>query len=157
MNAIDIDMMAWHNLTSRAYEKWDKGSLKGLRYTEFLRALPDAEKAAVLLDSLVGQVLNGGFLQWIVNGYCCAIADVIAVVKQVEQPASRQVLLMLVQIEPYIQKDREKGENFEQLVIPVVQNLAHPFWDKLDRFSYLFAVFDKQIKQEVATFLTGQI
>ncbi len=109
-------VVAWQALAAQANDKWYNGSLKGKRYTEFIKALPKAESEAVVLEDLLCSVANGGFWQWIINGYCVSIADVTQVLKLIRQPASIKLLLMLVQVEPYLQKNAEKGDSFEKLV-----------------------------------------
>lgn len=147
----------WRTLAAGANDKWYTGSLKGKRYTEFVKALPKVEKEAVVLEDLYCQVENGGFWQWVVNGYCVSIAEVIQVLKQIRQPASNKLLLTLVQIEPYLQKNKEKGSCFEDYVVPEVTNEEHPFWDKLDQFSDQFHAFSDAWKQEVETYLAAML
>lgn len=141
----------------RAEEKQDNGSLKGKWYREFIAALPKPEKEAVLLGHFTFQVLNGGFWQYMVNGYCVAIVELIEVVKQINDPDAQIILLMLVQIQPYVLKDAQQEEGFENAVIPAIHNEYHPFWDKLEFFSQQFFRFDQRWKQTVEAFLASQL
>ena len=150
-------VVAWQALAAQANDKWYNGSLKGKRYTEFIKALPKAESEAVVLEDLLCSVANGGFWQWIINGYCVTIADVIEVLKLIRQPASIKLLLMLVQMEPYLQKNSKKGDGFEKYVAANIVNENHPFWDKLDRFSYQFHELRDIWEQEVEAYLASQI
>lgn len=43
--------------------------MPGQGKTEFFASLTEKERFAVLIDTLTGQVLNGGFSQWWGNGY----------------------------------------------------------------------------------------
>ncbi|PSB28365.1 DMP19 family protein [Chlorogloea sp. CCALA 695] len=150
-------MTTWQTLAEQANDKWYNGSLKNKRYTKFIKALPKIEKEAVLLKDLLCLLTSGGFWQWIVNGYCVSIAEVIEVLKQIRKPASIKLLLMLVQIEPYLQKNREKGDGFEKLVVAAIVDENNPFWDRLDRFSYQFHEFREVWEQEVEAYLATQI
>jgi hypothetical protein len=60
-----VDTSTWQELMDNAYDKWqDK-----MKYEEFLSELDTKEKHAVLLGNLNYQVQNGGFYQWVDNGY----------------------------------------------------------------------------------------
>ncbi len=148
---------SYETLANRAYEKWDNGSFKGLSYEEFVKTLPEVEKAAVLLERLIYQVCNGGFSLWIGNGYCVSITELIELVKQMKEPASTSVLLMLMQIEPYIQKNSKKGEGMENYVIPELINNEHPFWCTLHNYDLQFYAFKDCLTQEVETFMGKQM
>lgn len=150
-----IETTTWRTLAATANDKWYNGSLKGKRYTEFVKALPRAEKEAVVLEDLLCQVANGGFWQWVVNGYCVSIAEVEEALKQIKKPASIKLLLMLVQIEPYLLKNKEKGGFFEDYVVANIIDQEHPFWDKLERFSYQFHCFSDVWQQEVEAYLAA--
>lgn len=152
-----IETTAWRTLAAQANNKWYNGTLKGKRYTEFIKALPKAEKEAIVLEDLLAQVVNGGFWQWIINGYCVSIAEVTQVLKQIRKPASIKLLLMLVQVEAYLQKNTEKGDDFEKLVAANVTDAEHPFWDRLDKFSYQFHELRDDWEQEVEAYLASQI
>ena len=150
-------VVAWQTLANQANNRWNNGSLKGKRYSEFIKALPKAEKDAVVLEDLLAQVANGGFWQWIINGYCVSIADVIEVLKLIRQPASNKLLLMLVQVQPYLQNNAEKGDGFEKLVASNITDENHPFWNRLDRFSYQFHDLRDTWEQEVEAYLAAQV
>ena len=63
---------------------------------------------------------------------------------------------MLVQVEPYIQQNKEKGDCFEKYVVPEIINDEHPFWDKLDKFSDQFHAISDIWQQEVEMYLAAQ-
>ena len=64
---------------NRAYARWrDGGELAGKSQEDFIGALKDPEKLAVEFGNLNYQVCNGGYLQWITNGYAdVAINDLL--------------------------------------------------------------------------------
>ena len=150
-------VITWQTLAEQANDKWYNGNLKGKRYSEFIKALPKAEKDAVVLEDLLAQVANGGFWQWIINGYCVSIADVIEVLKLIRKPASIKLLLLLVQVQPYLQKNAEKGDGFEKYVAANITDAEHPFWDRLDKFSYQFHDLRDVWEQEVEAYLAAQV
>lgn len=72
MATVDGDSR-WQQLMNEAYDKWQKNSKAGVveswTYAQFLRQLSVAERRAVILGNLNYQVENGGFSQWVDNGY----------------------------------------------------------------------------------------
>ncbi len=54
-------VITWQTLAEKANDNWYNGSFRGKRYTEFIKALPKAEKEAVVLEDLLCSVANGGF------------------------------------------------------------------------------------------------
>ena len=57
----------WQGLMDRAYSKWQKN--RDWKYSQFLLNLDSVERKAVILGNFNSQVLNGGFVQWVDNGY----------------------------------------------------------------------------------------
>lgn len=53
-----------------AYERWNGGDLDGLPYEDFLDSLDPLDEMAVLIGNCNQQVENGGWAQWVYNGYC---------------------------------------------------------------------------------------
>ncbi len=77
MSNVDI----WQNTMNTAYEKWQAAG--DISYESFVSNLTEAERTAVLLGNLNYQVCNGGFRQWIDNGYVVAgksVVDVLCVI-----------------------------------------------------------------------------
>ena len=60
----------FQNLTDKAYAVWQKTKAG---FTEVLMDLDRNERNALVLDKLIGQVQNGGFSQWIDNGYATEV------------------------------------------------------------------------------------
>lgn len=55
----------WQGLMDSAYAKWPEGGSQ----PDMMMTLTPAERTAVLLGNLNYQVQNGGFRQWVDNGY----------------------------------------------------------------------------------------
>jgi len=56
-------------IMDQAYKKWTD---KSWDLSDFINVLDRVEREAVVLGKLNQQVENGGFMQWIDNGYCDA-------------------------------------------------------------------------------------
>lgn len=69
----------WQKLMDAAYDKWPESG----GHREMLNRATDAERCAVLLGNLNYQVENGGFCQWIDNGYGLRGLDVADVLERV--------------------------------------------------------------------------
>lgn len=61
------DYPAWERRVSAAYDKWREYS--DWSYADFLEQLPANDVDAVVLRNFNYQVCNGGFEQWVANGY----------------------------------------------------------------------------------------
>jgi len=79
----------WARVVNRAYQLW-KGDGQATK-TEFYQGLHPLQRKAVLLWDLNGQVMNGGFPQWLLNGYGEWIKDIIEALKEIDTDAARQV------------------------------------------------------------------
>jgi hypothetical protein len=63
-------------LADKAYARWrEGGDLNGTSREEFIKALPEPTKLAVVVRQLISQSNNGGLYQWIDNGYADAGVD----------------------------------------------------------------------------------
>jgi hypothetical protein len=76
-------------LMDAAYTAWQQEP--GKSYDDFIFDLCGTQKEAVLLGNLNYQVENGGFSQWIFNGYAEFSADVRRVLDRIGTPAAREV------------------------------------------------------------------
>lgn len=56
-------------LIREAHERWEHGDLKGLSREQFWSRLDPLQRDAVILAAFNYQTFNGGFAQWIGNGY----------------------------------------------------------------------------------------
>ena len=90
-------------LMDRAYAQWGEAKSFG----EFARSLWGLERKAVLVGKLNQQVCNGGFIQWIDNGYAVLIGELMAVLAEVNTPATLEALRIV--------RDRERAEDTEPM------------------------------------------
>lgn len=114
----DTDHM--QRLMDEAYAFWQQN--KKMPRSEFLDRISAIQKIAVLLGNLNYQVCNGGFMQWIDNGYCLDIDELIDVVDTFEswaaangherarRYAAELLSEMLLKIQPFIDTEaKDKG------------------------------------------------
>ena len=64
-----------------AYEKWQKN--RDWSYEKFIDSLSYIEKVAVLTGNLNYQVENGGFMQWITNGYVSKYSELFDILDKI--------------------------------------------------------------------------
>lgn len=93
-------MDCWQKLMDQAYDRWTKGDLKSLSYSEFIDELDPLHRKAVLLGNLNYQVNNGGFSQWIGNDYAQQATRVLSVLKEINTPNCNKVAELVKQIIP---------------------------------------------------------
>jgi len=60
-------MSVYKEIVAEAWSTWDKDS--GMSFPTFIRRLSWQPRAAIMLYVLQSEVFNGGFDQWIRNGY----------------------------------------------------------------------------------------
>jgi hypothetical protein len=99
---------------STAYERWTGGDLKGKAYEGFLYGLTSEQRKAVVLGNFNYQVENGGFMQWVDNGYAVHFDELVTTIKEMRGDGSKEVeeiLNMLSEIKPHIQTDPYKVRN----------------------------------------------
>jgi len=65
-------------------------------------SMSSVERSAYLLNVLIGQVLNGGFHQWVGNGYALRLQETLAVVTAIGTPNSAAVAAALAALSPVI-------------------------------------------------------
>lgn len=88
-------------LMNRAYSKWDDDVVA---YSDFIDQLPIEERFAVLLGNLNYQVCNGGFGQWVGNGYAVKIVQLHHVLIVMDTDSSRAVASDLATIQLMLNK-----------------------------------------------------
>ncbi len=74
----------------KAYEVWR--ATPTLSFADFLRELSARERFAVVLGKLNHQVQNGGWSQWVGNGYARAVGDAQWALRKLNTKASREAL-----------------------------------------------------------------
>lgn len=97
----------WQRLVNAAYEKWQRSENKGMKYGDFVESLDPLSREAVLVAGLNGQVLNGGFRQWVDNGYAVKIKETLQVLACVEGDATRKVAGMVERLSEFVRTDVE--------------------------------------------------
>lgn len=85
-------MSLHQSLMDSAYDKWETGS-----YHEFLMRLDFLERSAVVLGNLNYQVENGGFSQWMFNGYNEGSLFLTFVLDDINTEISKQVKGLVVE------------------------------------------------------------
>lgn len=81
-----VETTTWQELMDKAYDEWKKHP--GLSYEEFLAGLDAKEEQAVLLGNLNYQVQNGGFDQWVFNGYASRGPEVVVLLELMQSPVA---------------------------------------------------------------------
>jgi hypothetical protein len=76
----------FQGLMDEAYATWQADNSKS--YDDFIFDLPPIQRMAVLIGNLNYQVENGGFRQWIGNGYSDHAKDVRRVLDRIGTPAA---------------------------------------------------------------------
>jgi tetratricopeptide (TPR) repeat protein len=106
----------WARLVNRAYQLWKTNSQASR--AEFYQGLPPLQRQAVQLWELNSQVMNGGFPQWLVNGYGAGIDDVIETAKQIGTIAALELQSILEGVRLHVsaqcttedESNRQQGE-----------------------------------------------
>lgn len=99
-------------LMDRAYATW--GDAKS--FGEFARSLWGLERKAVLVGKLNQQVTNGGFIQWIDNGYAVLVGELFGILAEVNTPATLEALRIAREVVGDIES--LGGRNGDDLSIP---------------------------------------
>jgi hypothetical protein len=71
-------------------------------YNRMVREASDLERMAVVLGNLNYQVENGGFNQWVDNGYCTHISDVKECLELIDTETTRKILPMVETVEEFL-------------------------------------------------------
>jgi len=88
----------WQKLMNSARAKWiDNRGAKGS-----LGSCTKLEKIATLLGNLNYQTLNGGFVQWVDNGYGLYAKEVVEALDEVCGPGSERIKEMVEELIPHI-------------------------------------------------------
>lgn len=127
----------------KAYAVWQ--SQDAASYLDFLRELDGRSRFAVVLGNLNQQVQNGGWSQWVGNGYALAIGDVLWALQKLDSKTSKRVIEMVKRVARAIQGHEGDlwGEASERAA-----NV-----DDLHCLSEAYYVVDETLMAEVETFL----
>jgi hypothetical protein len=85
---------SWDRLVNRAYRRL-QGDLRDATRDEFYHCIHPLQRTAVQLRELNRQVHNGGFPQWVLNGYGAWIDELMNDVEQIGTNAAREVRTIL--------------------------------------------------------------
>lgn len=94
------------NLMNTAYNEWQKPN-NNWTYRQFLNESTPAQRKAILLGNFNYQVHNGGFMQWVDNGYGLHAQELLDVLEQINTDLSKEVISLVKQIMPYIDFSQE--------------------------------------------------
>ena len=83
-------------LMHKAYKRWNDKEVES--HKEMRATSTVAELTAVVLGNLNYQVENGGFKQWVSNGYCTAYQSVIEALTNIDTKASLKVKAMVEEV-----------------------------------------------------------
>jgi hypothetical protein len=83
-------------------------------YNRMLSEATDIERLAVVLGNLNYQVENGGFNQWVDNGYCTAYPDVEEALTAINTETSKKVYDMLIEVGKYLDDSVLDGSTHSQ-------------------------------------------
>ncbi len=94
----------WEDLVNKAYTRWQKGGdLEEVSSEEFLDELDPLTRKAVILGNLNYQVGNGGFVQWVDNGYAsCQMVQLKRILTKMDTELSKKTLTLIAKVEPLI-------------------------------------------------------
>lgn len=109
-----VERGPWHRLVNRAYQRARTGDLRDADRSEFYRRLGPVEREAVLLWELNSQVVNGGFPQWVFNGYAAWIDDVSAAVEKVGTDPANRVHQILQDVSLLANRELESQEQRDE-------------------------------------------
>ena len=115
-----VERGPWQRLVNRAYQRVRTGDLRHVDRGEFYRRLDSPHREAVLLWELNAQVVNGGFPQWVFNGYSAWINDVIAAVRQIGTAAAKELEKLLEKVSilanQHLASEQAREENLSNLL-----------------------------------------
>jgi hypothetical protein len=139
---------AWERLCNRSRRRWGR-DFADPRWKQD----DPLSRNAVLLDSLNAQILNGGLLQWIANGYGQWIDDVIVAALEIGTDATREVATMLADLARLL--DVESLTNGSWALQEIVGADERPedekrlelIWDLEDRYYRVQMQFVEDVEQ----------
>jgi len=144
MNANDA-LDKWEELLEKAYNNRPQNE----SYEDFLDSLPTVERHAVLLGTMDGQVKNGGWKQWVGNGYATQLQMVLRVLKQMGTDSAQKVVGMLRKLAPYIDSEMENRGTFHRYW----KNGDGPDEDFLSALDDEYYALDEAFEKEVIAYL----
>ena len=99
---------ALETIMNEAYKGWaDDAS-----YETFISSLDAKHRICVLMGNLNYQVGNGGFIQWVDNGYATQYDAVVNALTEINTPTTLKVLELVKYVGTFINKDNVKDTGF---------------------------------------------
>lgn len=92
----------WQSLMDAAYDRWQNGDLKNVSPEVFMNSISLAQREAVMLGNMNYQVENGGWEQWVDNGYCIHAHDLMDVLENIGTENAKTTITMIRDIVPFI-------------------------------------------------------
>lgn len=119
----------WKKHTDTAYNKWR--NWKDDTYETFLSKCERKERIAVLLDNLNYQVQNGGFNQWISNGYMTQqiTQEIKIILYDMGTKQAQKVIEIIKDLEEYIYDEPEEEKYWEE-----IEKFDNPYYEINDEF-----------------------
>lgn len=139
--------IVWQELMDQAYDKWQKHPQ--MPYNEFLYNLNTKEQQAVLLGNLNYQVGNGGFDQWVSNGYATHGEDVIEVLQLMATPIATELVERLPDLLDFVDLDQDNRGCDDYWKDP--EDIPSEMMDELANWFYSV---NEQFEEEVEEFLS---
>ena len=141
------EFKVWQGLMDRAYDKW-RGN--NWRYSRFLLNLDSLERRAVILGNFNSQVLNGGFQQWVDNGYASGGGRELLVILN-EMGAERVIELVKLVLEHVDLSLENRG--FGDYWLEVDESELKELFGELDVLSDKYFEFYEEFELEVEEYL----
>ena len=144
--AVRTENCVWQALMDDAYDRWQRINAENPNnpwtFEDMLDNCSELERHAVALGKLNQQVENGGFIQWVDNGYGPDTIDTLCDILPKMGPVSRKVLDMCVKFGDWDETELDEGDyELER-------------WNEIDdRCSRNFYDLQDEWHEEVYTFL----
>jgi hypothetical protein len=92
-------------LMDEAYDKWQAGLYTS--YDHMVESVSDLHKMAIVLGNLNCQVENGGFYQWVDNGYGQMAHEAVEYLNKIGTENAKKVAKWIEDLIPHIDFDQE--------------------------------------------------
>ncbi len=166
----------WQGLMDKSYDRWQNGDLKDKSKKDFLDALDSQQTQATLLGNLNYQVGNGGFSQWVGNGYALSFDHLWKVMELIPGDAANKVRGMLKEMEPFILKDkdwtkdrgfgwnywredesRDRYDSYDEDEEEEYEEETHEGYEMAKSLDDKYYAINRQFMDEIEAFLSGTI
>lgn len=99
----------FQSIMDSAYTKWQDPKNKGISYLDFLNLLTPLEKKAVVLGNMNYQVQNGGWIQWVDNGYAVrsGINTLIETLSEINTDESKKAKELVEHVTRFVDLDAD--------------------------------------------------